>query len=153
ILGAADLLPLGRLGRAALVGELGLDGQIRPVRGVLPMVLAAAKAGIDRVIVPAANAAEARLVPGGRGVAAPTLHAVIEVARASIPLPDPPSGPDPDEPEGPDLADVVGQRRGRFALELAAAGRHHLALFGPPGAGKTMLAQRLPSILPQLEDT
>jgi magnesium chelatase family protein len=152
ILGAAGLLPLGRLGRAALVGELGLDGQIRPVRGVLPMVLAAAKAGIDRLIVPAGNAAEARLVPGVRVLAAPTLRAVVEFARAAIPLPDPPTEPDPDEPEGPDLADVLGQRRGRFALELAAAGCHHLALFGPPGAGKTMLAQRLPSILPPLED-
>jgi magnesium chelatase family protein len=152
IMGAAGLLPLGRLGGAALVGELGLDGQIRPVRGVLPMVLAAARASTECVIVPSANVAEARLVPGVRVLAASTLRDVIEFARAGIPLPDPPIGPDPDEPDGPDLADVVGQRRGRFALELAAAGRHHVALFGPPGAGKTMLAQRLPSILPPLED-
>jgi magnesium chelatase family protein len=152
IMGAAELLPLERLGGAALVGELGLDGQVRPVRGVLPMVLAAARSGTDRMIVPSGNVAEARLVPGVRVLAAGRLRDVIEFARAGIPLPDPPVDADPEEPDGPDLADVVGQRRGRFALEVAAAGRHHLALFGPPGAGKTMLAQRLPSILPPLED-
>ena len=69
-----------------------------------------------------------------------------------MPIPRPPAGDEPDDDDGPDLADVVGQERGRFALELAAAGRHHLALIGPPGAGKTMLAQRLPSILPALDD-
>jgi magnesium chelatase family protein len=152
ILGAAEQLPLARLGGVALVGELGLDGQVRPVAGVLPMAVAASRTGLARMIVPAGNASEARLVPGVRVLAADTLRAVVEFARAGIPLPDPPVEPAPDEPDGPDLAEVVGQRRGRFALEIAAAGRHHLALFGPPGAGKTMLAQRLPSILPPLDD-
>lgn len=152
LLAGVGSLPLAGLGGAALIGELGLDGQVRPVRGVLPMVLAAAKAGIHRVIVPIANAAEARLVPDVTIRAADTLRQVIELVRAGIALPDPPAMDNSDDPAGLDLADVLGQERGRFALELAAAGRHHLALLGPPGAGKTMLAQRLPSILPPLED-
>jgi magnesium chelatase family protein len=157
LLAAAGLLPYGGLEAATFVGELGLDGRIRPVRGVLPMVLAAARAGLDRLVVPLANAAEAALVPGVRVRPAETLRQVIDAARGLGPLPDIPSTVDsrvlPAAGEdGPDLADVVGQRRGRFALELAAAGGHHLAFFGPPGAGKTMLAQRLPSILPPLDD-
>jgi magnesium chelatase family protein len=152
VLGGAGTLSTRGLRGAALVGELGLDGQVRPVRGVLPMVLAAAKVGIRRIIVPAANAAEAGLVPGIQIRGAEHLRQVIDFVRAGVPLPDPPVWGDVDEPDGPDLADVLGQERGRFALELAAAGRHHLAIFGPPGAGKTMLAQRLPSILPPLDD-
>jgi magnesium chelatase family protein len=152
VLGAAGELPLTALARAALVGELGLDGEVRPVRGVLPMVLAASRAGISRVIVPADNAAEAALVPGVQVRGVSSLKRLIEFTRASVPLPEP-STVDEITPESTlDLADVVGQERGRFALELAAAGQHHLALFGPPGAGKTMLAQRLPTILPPLDD-
>jgi len=152
ILAGTGMLNLGGLGGAALIGELGLDGQVRPVRGVLPMVLAAAQSGVRRIIVPAENAAEASLVPGVQVRAAATLRQVIEFVRASVPLPDPPTVSDIEDAAGPDLSDVLGQERGRFALELAAAGQHHLALFGPPGAGKTMLAQRLPSILPPLDD-
>ncbi|HEX6873652.1 MAG TPA: YifB family Mg chelatase-like AAA ATPase [Micromonosporaceae bacterium] len=140
------------MGGAALIGELGLDGQVRPVRGVLPMVLAAAKAGVRRVVVPAANVAEAGLVHGMTVKAAHSLRQVVDFARGTGALVDPSPVAESEPPPGPDLADVVGQDRGRFALELAAAGRHHLALFGPPGAGKTMLAQRLPSILPPLDD-
>jgi magnesium chelatase family protein len=152
VLGAAGKLGLGAIGGTALVGELGLDGQIRSVRGVLPMVLAAARAGVRRIIVPADNAAEAALVPGIQVRGAETLSQVIEFARAGIPLPQPPTVDGSEDDDALDLADVVGQDRGRFALEIAAAGAHHLALFGPPGAGKTMLAQRLPSILPPLDD-
>ena len=152
ILAGTGTLKLRGLGGAALIGELGLDGQIRPVRGVLPMVLAAARSGLRRIIVPAENAAEATLVPGVQVRAAATLRQVIEFVRASVPLPDPPTVSDIEDAAGPDLSDVLGQEQGRFALELAAAGQHHLALFGPPGAGKTMLAQRLPSILPPLDD-
>lgn len=154
ILAASGRLALRALGGAALVGELGLDGQVRPVRGVLPMTAAATRAGISRMVVPADNAAEARLVPlvQVRGVG--TLTQLVEFLVAGVTLPQPSTvdDDDDDESDGPDLADVVGQDRGRFALELAAAGRHHLALFGPPGAGKTLLAKRLPSILPPLSD-
>jgi magnesium chelatase family protein len=153
ILAAAGRVTLRALGGAALIGELGLDGQVRPVRGVLPMAAAAARAEIRRLVVPADNVAEARLVPQVqvRGIA--SLAQLIDFLVAGVPLPTPTSPPEeaPEE-DGPDLADVVGQERGRFALEIAAAGRHHLALLGPPGAGKTLLAQRLPSILPPLSD-
>jgi magnesium chelatase family protein len=163
LLAAAGLLPYGGLEAATFIGELGLDGHIRPVRGVLPMVVAAARAGLPRVVVPMANAAEAGLVPGVAVRPAQTLRQVIAVARGEETLPTAQSTVDvlSPRPGGAaadleridlDLADVVGQSRGRFALELAAAGGHHLALFGPPGAGKTMLAQRLPSILPPLDD-
>jgi magnesium chelatase family protein len=153
VLSGSGLLPTEGLRGAAVIGELGLDGQIRPVRGVLPMVLAAARAGIARIIVPAPNAAEALLVPGVAVRAAATLRQIVDFVRGVAPLPDPPVAEDrADDPPGLDLADVVGQGRGRFALEVAAAGQHHVAFFGPPGAGKTMLAQRLPSILPPLDD-
>jgi magnesium chelatase family protein len=152
LLGAVGSLPLEPLRHTVLIGELGLDGRIRAVRGVLPMVLAAAKTGARHVIVPAANAAEAMLVPGIQVAAADTLRRVIDFVRGAGPLLQPPEAVADEPVAGPDLGDIVGQARGRLALELAAAGAHHLALFGPPGAGKTMLAQRLPSILPPLDD-
>ena len=152
LLGGSGLLPSAGLDHAIVIGELGLDGRVRPVRGVLPMLLAAARAGVLRAIVPAANAGEATLVPGVTVRAADTLGDVISFARGAGPLLTASPAVEGDETPGPDLSDVVGQERGRFALELAAAGRHHIAFFGPPGAGKTMLAQRLPSILPPLED-
>jgi magnesium chelatase family protein len=150
--GAGELPPTGLAG-VVLIGELGLDGSVRPIRGVLPMVHAASRAGLRRVIVPQGNSHEACLVPGVTVRAADTLRRLIDFLRGAGPLL-PPGPPPPPEAEvtGPDLADVVGQELGRRALELAAAGGHHLALIGPPGAGKTMLAQRLPSILPPLDD-
>lgn len=154
VLGAAGELPLLPLAGAVVLGELGLDGTVRPVRGVLPMVAAAARAGIDRVIVPAANLAEAAVVPGVRVRGVDTLSRLLAFVRAGTPLVETPAGtlsPSAHTPV-PDLADVAGQDLGRWALEVAAAGGHHLALFGPPGAGKTMLAERLPSILPALDD-
>src|SRR5690606_18323020 len=137
------------------LGELGLDGRVHPVRGVLPAVAAAVAAGRPHVVVPAGNLAEARLVPGAhvRGV-----HHLAELAREygadvtppaaeELPVPNAPS-----EEEPRDLADVVGQDDARFALEVAAAGGHHLLMVGPPGAGKSMLAARLPGLLPDLDD-
>ncbi|MBX6356603.1 MAG: YifB family Mg chelatase-like AAA ATPase [Micromonosporaceae bacterium] len=149
--GAGELPPVA-LRDVALLGELGLDGTVRPVRGVLPMVAAAARAGVRRVVVPLDNAREACLVPGVVVKAADTLRRLVDFARGQGGLLDPPAA-EPARPlPGPDLADVVGQALGRRALEVAAAGGHHLALIGSPGAGKTMLAERLPSILPELDD-
>jgi magnesium chelatase family protein len=152
VLAGDGVLPVDLLRHAALLGELGLDGTVRPTRGVLPAVLAAARAGLRQVVVPVANANEANLVPGVMVRAADSLRELIDFARDGTPLRTPCATPLPEPPPGPDLADVLGQERGRRAIELAAAGGHHVALFGPPGAGKTMLAQRLPTILPPLDD-
>lgn len=134
------------------VGELGLDGSVRPVRGVLAVVEAAARAGCTRVIVPLANAAEACLVPGV------DVHGVEHLAEAWLAA----SGDDTHRATAsptvrrwrhePDLTDVRGLQPGRRALEIAAAGGHGLLLEGPPGAGKSMLAKRLASLLPDLDD-
>ncbi|MEB3329478.1 MAG: YifB family Mg chelatase-like AAA ATPase [Candidatus Sericytochromatia bacterium] len=153
LVASGQLTPLN-LATTLLVGELALDGAVRPVKGVLPLVLAARDAGCNRAIVPAGNAAEAGLVPGI------AVHAVASLAHAAAVLASPtgeapltPPGLPPPEaraPGGPDLAEVRGQGRARRALEIAAAGGHNLLLVGPPGSGKTMLAARLPGILPPL---
>ena len=152
VLAAAGELPLAGLHEAVVIGELGLDGSVRPVRGVLPMVLAAVRAGARRVVVPLANAAEAALIPGVTVKATDSLHRLVSFVRGGGSLLDSPERAAEPAPAGPDLAEVVGQPLGRRALEVAAAGNHHVAMVGPPGAGKTMLAQRLPSILPDLDD-
>ena len=136
---------------AAFIGELSLTGSLRSVTGVLPMALAAARAGIRRLFVPAANAAEATLaggltVYGVENVAALTAH-----LRGEALLPPAPAWtPGEDEAGLPDLRDVMGQENVKRALEIAAAGGHNLLLIGSPGAGKSMLAKRLPSILPDM---
>ena len=151
VLAAAGAVPADRLDEVVLLGELGLDGRLRSTRGVLPAVIAAARTGIRRVVVPAANLAEATLVPGldVRGVA--ELADLLAFLRgdASRTVARPAARSRPERP-GPDLRDVVGQAIGRRAVEVAAAGGHHLFLTGPPGAGKTMLAERLPGVLPPL---
>jgi magnesium chelatase family protein len=151
VLASTGKIPLSGLDDVALIGELGLDGTIRPVPGVLPQVLAAARAGVRRAIVPSLNGCEASLVPQIAVRSAGTLRQLIDFLRGETDLdrPEPVEQPVADIP---DLADVVGQELGRRALEVAAAGSHHLFMVGPPGAGKTMLAQRMPSILPPLDD-
>ncbi|MEV6347234.1 YifB family Mg chelatase-like AAA ATPase [Actinoplanes sp. NPDC051851] len=145
-------LPPAPLDGVVLLGELGLDGTVRPVRGVLPMVAAAARAGVTRMIVPVENAREAAVVPGVTVRGVDSLHRFVDFVLGTGPLLEPPPESTVPVTPGPDLADLTGQQIGRYSLEIAAAGGHHLALFGPPGAGKTMLAERLPSLLPLLDD-
>src|SRR6266545_4694148 len=152
LLAGAGELPLAPMDGVVVLGELGLDGAVRPIRGVLPMVAAASRAGIVRVIVPLANAREATVVPGVTVRAVDSLSRLVAFIRGSGPLLDPPPAPASPSPAGPDLADVAGQDLGRYGIEVAAAGGHHIALLGPPGSGKTMLAERLPSVLPELDD-
>lgn len=153
-LAAAGDVPAESAARAVHLGELGLDGRLRPVPGVLPAVLAARDAGFGRVLVPTANAAEAELVDGVEIVPVTGLRAAAIAHGADLDAVevDPVDGPaaGPDDGVEPDLADVAGNDEAVDALVAAAAGGHHVAMVGPPGAGKTMLARRLPSLLPDL---
>jgi magnesium chelatase family protein len=152
VLAAAGAVPRRSVDRLVLLGELGLDGSVRAIRGVLPAVLAAANAGHTQVVVPAANAEEASLVESVEVLAAETLTQVLEHLARRAPMTPHVRGRLPEPAAGPDLGDVVGQASGRRAIEVAAAGGHHLYLAGPPGAGKTMLAERLPGLLPPLDE-
>ncbi|WP_413103475.1 YifB family Mg chelatase-like AAA ATPase [Streptomyces sp. Inha503] len=175
VLGAAERVDPREIADLMMIGELGLDGRVRPVRGVLPAVLAASEAGYRQVVVPEQTAAEAALVPGVSVLGVRSLRQLIAVLTDEpVPEEEEPQElgrPDPmlagltvpgagmgtgvaavpgAGPGRPDLAEVAGQRAARTALEVAAAGGHHLFLNGPPGAGKTMLAERLPGLLPPL---
>jgi magnesium chelatase family protein len=181
ILAAAGTVPVAAIEGVTFLGELGLDGRLRPVRGVLPAVAAAAAAGFRKIAVPEASAPEAALVPGLAVTGAPTLGALLGWLRGERRTgqevtvvmsgegagvrPVPADGRDATGPRGPaskrrsadraggrpDLADVLGQPAARRAAEICAAGGHHLSLLGPPGTGKTMLAERIPTILPSLD--
>ena len=193
VLTAAGTMPRAALDGMMLFGELGLDGRLRPVRGVLPAVVAAANAGFCKVMVAEQNAAEAALVPGVHVIAASSLAGAADWLRGTPGLRGgppvmefdggqlPAGALDGPVPEGrqpsvralggdrvggvgqsrhvpgdrvamtPDLAEMLGQSLARRAAEVCAAGGHHLSLLGPPGAGKTMLAERIPTILPRLD--
>ena len=146
---AADCqFPAQSLEGLAFVAELGLDGSLRRVSGVLPLVGSVTDAA---VVVAPACAQEARLVQRATVRAVPSLKVLVKVLRNEAAWPEvPPIADATEDPPGPDLADVRGQAFGRQALEVAAAGGHHLLMIGPAGAGKTMLATRLPGLLPAL---
>jgi magnesium chelatase family protein len=149
--GAVDPAPIAD---AVWLAELGLDGALRPVRGALPAVLAARRAGVRRVVVARANGGEAALVDSIDVRVAGTLREVLDWLGGTGPVLEPATVQESVTPAGPgtDLSDVGGQGAAKRALEVAAAGRHHIYLSGPPGTGKTMLAERLPGLLPELDD-
>jgi magnesium chelatase family protein len=165
VLMASGSVPRAAADGVMFFGELGLDGRLRPVRGVLPAVAAAVDRGFGKVMVAEQNAPEAALVPGVRVIAAGSLTAAADWLRGTPGLGGgPPAAefePGAQEPAcgtdragaavTRDLAEVLGQAMARRAAEVCAAGGHHLSLLGPPGAGKTMLAERIPTILPRLD--
>jgi len=150
ILAASGQIPLEALAQYEFLGELGLTGELRAVDGALPAALAAADAG-RKLVVPAGNGAEAALASRVEASTARTLLEVCAMLAGRGALPAAVALPPLHEP-GPDLADVRGQMHARRALEIAAAGGHHLLLVGPPGCGKTLLASRLPGLLPEASE-
>ena len=156
VLAAANVFGLEQLHRTVFLGELGLDGRIRPVRGILPATLAATQAGFSRVVVPYRQASEAQLVEGVEVLGFASLAQLVAEFRGD-PVPEaepvelPSHGSGDPGPRSLDLADVVGQAEAKWAVEVAAAGRHHMLFHGPPGVGKTMLAERVPGLLPDLD--
>lgn len=150
LLVARGAVPAGSLDGTAFAGELGLDGSIRSVRGAVALTMGAAAEGHARLVLPAGNVAEASGVPGVEVLGARTLQELIEHLRGTKPLPPASAAPAGAPGRVPDLAEVRGQAFAKQALAIAAAGSHNMLMSGPPGAGKTMLARRLPGLLPPL---
>lgn len=151
VLQAVGAVPAEASRRQAFVAEVGLDGSLRPVRGLIALV-AALRERVDGVVVASAGHAEAALVPGVEVRSAPDIGTVVRAVCGETPWPDPPPPERTVVARQADICDVKGQPVARQVLEIAAAGGHHLLLSGPPGAGKTHLAARLPGLLPDLDD-
>lgn len=155
VLSSAQLVPSRPASSTLFMGELGLDGRVRAVRGILPALLAARDHGLDTAVVPAEQLGEAELVEGMTVWGINDLADLVEVLHGRpVSHPSAPSQPARPSTDAqlPDMADVQGQGEARWGLEIAAAGGHHLFMHGPPGTGKTMLARRLPGLLPDLDD-
>lgn len=153
VLSAGRRTPWSRLEKTVLLGELALDGRVRPVHGVLPAVLAAKHDGWTAAVVPVDNLAEASLIDGIEVYGVATLRQLHRWLEGRASLHGRITTAPPQVAAAEDLAEVLGQAHARFAVEVAAAGAHHLMLTGPPGVGKTMLAQRLPGLLPPLTES
>ncbi len=152
LLTAAKLLHFPNLSHTIAIGELALSGNLRPVKGILPAAELARTLGYSTLIVPEPNGAEAAVIEGLQVIASPNLTQLVRHLNGEYVLPSPKAlDTSEDQQRLPNLKDVRGQYQARRAMEVAAAGRHNLLLIGNPGCGKTMLAQRLPSILPDLQ--